>query len=57
MTRCGRRGCSACWPDIEGQDLRLDAETEALEAAEKLIGPCGLDDDAGAGRCLAGRTD
>ncbi|HXW82372.1 MAG TPA: hypothetical protein VEJ84_22940, partial [Acidimicrobiales bacterium] len=30
---------------IEFQDNRLHAEAEALEAAEKLVGPCGLDDD------------
>jgi class 3 adenylate cyclase/two-component SAPR family response regulator/tetratricopeptide (TPR) repeat protein len=31
--------------NIEGQDLHLGAKEEALEAAEKLIGPCGLDDE------------
>ena len=30
---------------IECQDNRLGRRPEALEAAEKLIGPCGLDDD------------
>jgi class 3 adenylate cyclase/tetratricopeptide (TPR) repeat protein/two-component SAPR family response regulator len=30
--------------NIEGQDLRLNAKLEAYEAAQKLIGPCGLDD-------------
>ena len=31
--------------NIEYQDLRWDAQKDALEAVEKLIGPCGLDDD------------
>ena len=31
--------------NIEWNDLRLDAAADALEGAEKLIGPCGPDDD------------
>ena len=31
--------------NIEYQDLRLGAANDALEGAEKLLGPCGLDDD------------
>jgi class 3 adenylate cyclase/tetratricopeptide (TPR) repeat protein len=31
--------------NIEWRDLRLDAAADALDAAEKLIGPCGPDDD------------
>jgi class 3 adenylate cyclase len=31
--------------NLEYQDLRLSAADDALEVAEKLVGPCGLDDD------------
>ena len=44
-TRCGRRGCSTCWAGSSGRTSVWVRPTDALEAAEKLIGPCGLDDD------------